>query len=317
MRVPKKFTERTPALKSNEVREKYFLVFEGEKTEVLYFEGIINNRKKLQISPLIEIKPLLRNFNQSKIANPKTILDLLLVYIDELKEDYITLDYIIKNIIEFMIDDDIIGKNCVLDNRNIKREIKKYFSNQNKNLDQEFKKNDMNNIKKIIEEVMDCLKDIANLSHIIPNLENYILNQNVVYDSEIDTINLIVDRDKDSFTSNQYNYVLNKCNKHNIDFYLTNPCFEFWLLLHFDDVYNLDKDKLLQNKKLSTNRTYAHGELCKIVQGYKKNDIKFESYVNNIDNAILNQKKFCEDIHELEYKIGTNLGNLINKLRKK
>lgn len=148
MRVPKKFTERTPALKSNEVREKYFLVFEGEKTEVLYFEGIINNRKKLQISSLIEIKPLLRNFNQSKIANPKTILDLLLVYIDELKEDYITLDYIIKNIIEFMIDDDIIGKNCVLDNRNTKREIKKYFSNQNKNLDQEFKKNDMNNIKK-------------------------------------------------------------------------------------------------------------------------------------------------------------------------
>ncbi|MEA3422876.1 MAG: RloB domain-containing protein [Bacillota bacterium] len=63
----------------------------------------------------------------------------------------------------------------------------------------------------------------------------------------------MVDRDKGSFVNhpnnNQYAYVVEKCRENGIDFYLTNPCFEFWLLLHFDEVHQLDKTSLLEKKK--------------------------------------------------------------------
>ena len=32
--------------------------------------------------------------------------------------------------------------------------------------------------------------------------------------------------------------------------------------------------------------------------------------------AIENEKKFCEDIKELEYSVGSNIGHLINKMRR-
>ena len=35
----------------------------------------------------------------------------------------------------------------------------------------------------------------------------------------------------------------------NYGIYITNPCFEFWLLMHFDDVKELDPELLLENPK--------------------------------------------------------------------
>ncbi len=44
----------------------------------------------------------------------------------------------------------------------------------------------------------------------------------------------------------QYDYVLEQCNIRKYGFYITNPCFEFWLLMHFDDVNRL-KDNIGSN----------------------------------------------------------------------
>ena len=40
MREKRKFAERSRVLLNSEVRKKIYLVFEGEKTEALYFEAI-------------------------------------------------------------------------------------------------------------------------------------------------------------------------------------------------------------------------------------------------------------------------------------
>ena len=37
--------------------------------------------------------------------------------------------------------------------------------------------------------------------------------------------------------------------------------------------------------------------------------------MKNIDNAINNEKKFCEDIVGLENSIGSNIGKLISEMR--
>lgn len=46
MREKRIFAERVTVLHSDEVRKKYFLVYEGEVTEVIYFDAV-NNLKEV------------------------------------------------------------------------------------------------------------------------------------------------------------------------------------------------------------------------------------------------------------------------------
>ena len=124
-----------------------------------------------------------------------------------------------------------------------------------------------------------------------------------------------MDRDRKSFTVNQYEYVLEQCEKRGFGLYLTNPCFEFWLLMHFDDVKELDKERLFENPLVSSKRRYSEEELRKRVPGYKKSKYDAIGLVRNVDTAIDNEKQFCETLNELENKIGSNLGLLIGEMR--
>ncbi|MCI8298755.1 MAG: RloB domain-containing protein [Lachnospiraceae bacterium] len=97
--------------------------------------------------------------------------------------------------------------------------------------------------------------------------------------------------------------------------YVTNPCFEFWLLLHFDGVFDLDEDKLLENPKITSKRRYVEHELRRFLPGYKKSSYRAEKLVKDIDLAINNEKEFCEDVVELENSVGSNIGKLITDMR--
>ena len=96
---------------------------------------------------------------------------------------------------------------------------------------------------------------------------------------------------------------------------VTNACFEFWLLLDFDKVLELDRDKLLENPKVTAKRRYVEQELRKICPGYQKTSYKAEELVMDIDRAVDNEKKFCEDVVNLEKSIGSNVGKLIMEMR--
>ena len=115
--------------------------------------------------------------------------------------------------------------------------------------------------------------------------------------------------------NNQYQYVIDKCEEMGFGLYVTNPCFEFWLLLHFDGVFELDREKLLKNPKVTAKRRYVEQELRRIWPGYNKSSYRAEELVKDIDNAINNEKEFCEDIVQLENSVGSNIGKLIIDMR--
>ena len=63
MRERRTFAERTKVLKSDEVIKKYFLVYEGSDTEVIYFDAIRSLSEDIGINPLIELIPIIRRFS--------------------------------------------------------------------------------------------------------------------------------------------------------------------------------------------------------------------------------------------------------------
>ena len=86
-------------------------------------------------------------------------------------------------------------------------------------------------------------------------------------------------------------------------------------VLHYDEVFELDKDKLLKNPKITRERRYTEHCMRKLYKGYKKDAYRANEFVKRIDKAIENEKQFCEDIGALEYSVGSNIGCLITELR--
>ena len=314
MRESRTFAERTKVLKSDEVVKKYFLIYEGSDTEVIYFDAVRTMRESIGINPLIELIPIIRSFSEEGWSNPKKILDRVIENLRESKEQFISYESLLNRIMDYLYETKVITTSKIFA-RNI-------WKTMLQTCDKKLKKSTedrVDNIETSCKILMEDLCEEYEVVNIVEDISEIIKDSGLTYEEGFDQICLIVDRDKDSFIStpenNQYKYVLDKCNKMGFQFCVTNPCFEFWLLLHFDEVFELDEEKLLNNSKVTAKRRYAENELRKIWPGYNKSSYHSEKLVKNIDKAIENEKKFCEDIEQLENSVGSNIGRLVQKMR--
>lgn len=85
LRIKKHITERHVKKIIREVNKKIFILAEGEKTEIKYFEGLKDYSKELGISDLLEIVPLYRKSETKGISNPSRLAKLAVDYIEEKK----------------------------------------------------------------------------------------------------------------------------------------------------------------------------------------------------------------------------------------
>lgn len=316
MREKKKFAERTRISKEDRTRKKYFLVFEGNRTEGIYFNTINELKDKIGINPLIEIISIERTYTEEGWSNPKKILEQLLKDLEEIENGKISYKTLVDKIIEIIMEDKKISSK-------ISKEISSEKMIENIKNDRKSLDNIVENVEEdcefllnmIIKKLFLTIEEIPNiLETVLKNIEN----KQITYSEDIDKMCFIVDRDKKSFKEEQYNYVKKECKRKNFKLYVTNPCFEFWLLLHFDEVHSIDKEKLLENNRITAKSKvrYVEAELKKYFP-YNKNKYNAELLIEKIDLAIENEKKFCEDIGELKDKLGSNIGLLIKELKEK
>ena len=316
MREKKNFAERTRISKEDRTRKKYFLVFEGNRTEGIYFNTINELKDKIGINPLIEIISIERTYTEEGWSNPKKILEQLLKDLEEIENGKISYKTLVDKIIEIIMEDEKISSKIL-------KEISSEKMIENIKNDIESLDNIVENVEEdcefllnmIIKKLFLTIEEIPNiLETVLKNIEN----KQITYSEDIDKMCFIVDRDKKSFKEEQYNYVKKECKRKNFKLYVTNPCFEFWLLLHFDEVHSIDKEKLLENNRITAKSKvrYVEAELKKYFP-YNKNKYNAELLIEKIDLAIENEKKFCEDIEELKDKLGSNIGLLIQELKEK
>ena len=314
MRERKNFAERTRISKEDRTRKKYFLVFEGNRTEGIYFNAINELKDKIGINPLIEIISIERTYTEEGWSHPKKILEQLLKDLKEIENGELSYKTLIDKIMWIIIEDEKFSSKILKEIS--PEEIIEDIKNEIESLD-----NIVENIEEdcefflnmIIKKFFLTIEEIPNiLETVLKNIEN----EQITYSEDIDKMCLIVDRDKKSFKEEQYNYVKEECKRKNFKFYVTNPCFEFWLLLHFDEVHSINREKLLENKRASSKVRYVESELKKYFP-YNKNKYNAELLIEKIDLAIENEKRFCEDIEELKDKLGSNIGLLIKELKEK
>lgn len=136
------------------------------------------------------------------------------------------------------------------------------------------------------------------------------------YGGDEDIFAVVIDRDQGSHSRDMIEQCIKKCQEEDYKLYLTNPCFEFWLLLHLCDVKtvycNDDLIKMLENPKKSSKHTFVSNELSKLAHHSKKiTQKKFdECYYPKMHDAIKNVEKFSKDLPDLLDHLGSNLPEL-------
>lgn len=313
MRESRTFAERTRVLKSDETKKKYFLVFEGASTEIIYFRALENSRDDVEINPLIEFVPIIRSYSEDGWSNPKKILDRIISNLEEEETGQLDCESLLNRIMDYLYDEKILTASKV--------QARALWRILEEGCEKILNKCLSDNVDDLVEDcnkLTEYLNQESDIVNIVDDISDIIRAGNITYDSKFDKICLIVDRDKESFLAlpenNQYDYVLRTCQEKGFGLYVSNPCFEFWLLLHFDEVLELDRDKLLENPKVTAKRRYTEHELRKLLPGYRKSNYKTDVLMQRVEMAIKNEEKFCEEIDGLRVKVGTNVGKIIKEL---
>lgn len=311
MREDRTFGNRTKIRISDEVNRKCFFFCEGQETEPIYFARLKEMKNEIGISPLIDFIQIEKPRGEDW-SNPKKMLDALCLDLSK----KITYNTLINAMIDCLYTSDYLVKH--------RNKIKEFsdllvsFMHEELNVAETDIVKDVDQTTKAVYDFFYQQRPrICNI--IMSNVTDILNNYEITFDKEIDYLCLVVDRDPESFTEFQFDDVLKTCKQNNFEFLISNPNFELWLLLHFDDIHTLDNEKLLKNDKIDpsfkSSIRFIPNELRKCLGNYKKSRYDVTLLIKNIDKAIKNEKNYCESLPELKNELGSNIGVFIEKLR--
>lgn len=313
MRVNSTFGKRSKTEIERTPKVKYFIAFEGSETESQYFSGVEEFKKELGIDKLFSIVPLLRHSDEVTWSHPCKFIKPLIRTLNEFNSGQMSIESVVKHSVDHFFECDPISDVEICRPQTMIALILETLQNSGYQKDDPIK-NDAAVLKLICDSLYAaCPDEYTDKS--ISGLQEYLENQVFYYDPELDKVCLIVDRDPGNFKPEQYDALLSVCKKHRFSLYVSNPCFEFWLMLHFQKILELDRGLMLENRKITGCKRYLDGELRKELKGYKKNNIHFENLKDNIDVAIINEHQFCEDELGLKTELGSNVGRLMSELK--
>ena len=261
------------------IKRVVFLSDEGEVTERRYFEFVRESRETLGIKSVVEIHVLRRGDSSS---SPEKVVELLENYLE------------VRNNNDFLAEVD-------------KLELKHY--------DKEF-------IHKYLEapDTID-VKEKRQFEGFLKEEQldlTYLLFLNKFKGSdngENDVFGIVIDRDAGNHSPENMARIFDECDEKGYRCFLTNPRFEFWLLLHVADVKSEYPDEL--EKMLDFNDETVDKHLLEKTGGGKKIQRKtFDTYfLPNIDTAIERANGLCTSRNELLDQLGSTLGELFELLR--
>ncbi|MBK5201939.1 MAG: RloB domain-containing protein [Spirochaetaceae bacterium] len=258
-------------------RKVVWLSVEGTRTEIKYFRYLDDNKSKLGIDSAIIIEPLKKNDTKS---DPLSVLNLL--------DEYVMLKD--KSLIQ-----QIKGLSDLEDAVELEN-IRLYLENENL----------------VCEEVKCKIKNAINLAKYDVEYHKYL--DRIGIDDDIFAI--VIDTEgKDNESRNNIEEIIDNCKTKGYRCFLSNPCFEFFLLLHtYNPIeeYNENKDNFINNHKVSKAHTYVSKLLSDCNKHSKKITKKTfdEIYLPNIKCALKNSEDWAHELDTVKDNVGTNMVSL-------
>lgn len=261
------------------IKRVVFLSVEGEVTERRYFEFVRESRETLGIKSVVEIHVLRRGDSSS---SPEKVVEL------------------VENYLEVRNNNDFLAEVDKLELKHYDKEFIHKYLEAPDTIDVKEKRQFEGFLK---EEQLDL---------------TYLLFLNKFKGSdngENDVFGIVIDRDAGNHSPENMARIFDECDEKGYRCFLTNPRFEFWLLLHVADVKSEYPDEL--EKMLDFNDETVDKHLLEKTGGGKKIQRKtFDTYfLPNIDTAIERANGLCTSRNKLLDQLGSTLGELFELLR--
>lgn len=134
---------------------------------------------------------------------------------------------------------------------------------------------------------------------------------------------LIIDRDDwEKIHHVAFNALYDDCEEEkNFFIALSNPCFEFWLILHLrklEDISDSDREKILENAKVSVKHNYIDLYLADCIgdgRGYTKRP-KASVFMPKVKVAVENARKIRDLGERIPGVLSTDVYKIVEKLIK-
>ncbi len=306
-------------------RKRYYLAFEGY-TEYQYFHGL----KLYKTDPLVgipgavDIQCLSRFDQNAGDSNPLNIEEALADYMHLIHTGTYSVEMFVYTLIQ-----DVYSRLCQSLPKERRKRCGFALHNLQSDLITKLYRSDFVNGRYIDdsswEKATECCRDWIEQSD-FKGCGKYLSvpkdRKVETYDEDTDVFCLIADRDCGSNSTERYLKLVESCKCQHIRLYISNPCFEFWLMLHFNNTLKLaekDYDLILANTKKEMNgvrKSYCERKLTEMTSHYTKTDVDFKrDFMANMHNAIENAESFETNTEKLEYRLGSNVGRLIVDMR--
>ena len=161
-------------------------------------------------------------------------------------------------------------------------------------------------------------RDISFPRRLIEFAENQKENPEIVFDKERDKMIVVFDGDIFEEKVLDYDELVAEGEKDNI-LAVSNPAFELFLLLHYENSYKDDiepnAERIIKNEK-DGHQTFIYKLLLARTGINPKKNSAIGELAENIEIAIEQEKKINEDIHQCRGQITCNIGRIIDEIRK-
>lgn len=160
-------------------------------------------------------------------------------------------------------------------------------------------------------------KDISFPRKLIAFAESQKENVDISFDKERDKMIIVFDAGIFEEKVQDYDEVIAFGEEKNI-LAVSNPAFELFLLLHFENAYEEDikpnEVQIINNEK-DGNQTFIYKLLLKRTGMNPKKNSGIGELAKNVDVAIAQEKKINENIHDCKGKVTCNIGKIIESIR--
>lgn len=161
-------------------------------------------------------------------------------------------------------------------------------------------------------------KDISFPRKLIAFAESQKENADISFDKERDKMIIVFDADIFEEKVQDYDEVVALGEAENI-LAVSNPAFELFLLLHFENAYEEDikpnEEEIIKNEK-DGNQTFIYKLLLARTGVNPKKNSAIGELAKNVDIAIAQEKKINEDIHKCKGKVTCNIGKIIESIKR-
>jgi hypothetical protein len=285
--------QRSDSLTKKEVNGVVFLVFEGSCSEPMYFSYSKDQTKRI-------FRIVKRNVFEQGYSNPTQLLSMAkLIKAKKGRSLFTFAD--LRDVLE----EDLKSKNT---NYQIEANLyipalEKYGNSINIKLDLETKAtNDLiRGFLRYVKAKNIFLFPIIETNDLINRLE-----EDYTYCKDVDTIAIFADRDKISTHDDVYNEIVKEARKNGLELYISNPCFELFLLLHLYFPKKKEKSALLINAK-NGGKDYSETLLQSKDSTYTKNNYNVGFYHGKYKLVPKRASKLATTLVNLRNQIGTNI----------